>query len=72
MSRFIRGLTACNNETSWWHECAATAPVAPHNRRTAEKSLHRHGWLSMDKLRSIFYELAMDILCNTGEYKILG
>jgi len=39
-SRFVRGLAACNNETSRRrHECAATAPAAPRNRRTAEKSL---------------------------------
>jgi WhiB family redox-sensing transcriptional regulator len=37
----MRGLTACSNETSWRHECGATAPVAPRNRRTAERSLQR-------------------------------
>ena len=35
------GPAACNNETSWRHECAATAHVAQRRRHTAEKSLQR-------------------------------
>jgi len=40
-SRFMGGPAACNNETSWRHECAATAHVAQRSPHTAEKSLQR-------------------------------
>ena len=35
-------------------------------------SSYRHGWFSMDRLRSVFRELAMAVYGDTGEYKIPG
>jgi hypothetical protein len=35
-------------------------------------SSYNHGWLSMDRLRSVFRELAMAAYVDTGEYKIPG
>jgi hypothetical protein len=49
MSRFMRGLVACNNETSWRHERAATAPVTgatvgtffPHRNECGDLGVNR-------------------------------
>ena len=35
-------------------------------------SSYRHGWFSMDKLKSIYRELLMAAHRETGEYKIPG
>jgi hypothetical protein len=33
-------------------------------------SCYRHGWFSMNKLRSVFRELAIAVYGDTGEYRI--
>jgi hypothetical protein len=35
-------------------------------------SSYRHGWFSMDTLRSVFRELAMAVYGDNGEYQIPG